>query len=73
MASFGAFQCLSQKLPSAGRKYMFVRNSHFVFPHYGCQVTFRSRLYVTLLQFHFVSNILWRPFYVRSVTQQFIV
>jgi hypothetical protein len=73
MASFGAFQCSSQKLPSAGGVYVFVMKSHFVFPHYGCHVTFHSSFYVTLLQFHFVSNILWHPFYVRSVTQQFIV
>jgi len=65
MASFEAFQCSSLKLPSAGGECVFVMKSHFVFPHYGCQVTFHSILFVTLLQFHFVSNILWHPFCVR--------
>jgi hypothetical protein len=52
---------------------VFVMKSRFVSPHYGYQVTLNSGLFVTLLQFHFVSKILWHPFYVRSVTQQFIV
>jgi hypothetical protein len=67
MARFTALPCLFQKLPSNGGECMFINMLTFCLSFHSMAVKLLlTLLFVTQLQFHCMSKILWHPFSIQS-------
>ena len=67
MARFTALLCSLQKLPSNGGECMFINMLTFCLSfHSMAAKLLLTLLFVTQLQFHCMSKILWHPFSIQS-------